>query len=467
MTHEERDARRADDMAREVTLDQLRRELSEAVDVARKYLAAGSDSVRELSDLKSRVATLDSEMAARIKETSERAADAYAKAQAAVEVASELRRHLSRPFMDAGATAEHDAKASEMLQFQLHLNRGLSKDTFVYEPEKAVPIPVYRNICRKMMMIGVQTPQEFRAKLSSAERTVYEATMLDSGFFVPQVLGMMEDCTTECAYLLDLYEQITVSRQTFSWPRVEDVGNLGDYHPVPACDFPDGQAGAVSTANGRTYDFRGTFCFDRAHLNEAQFDLLDFMIRTAQRSYRIKRDAALMTGDGIDRPLGWMSANCFPKEQFGTGNPTAKDIRQFLTMVPRKYGPVTAIMHPRMLAYIMSMTNADGLFLFQPGQMMVDIVDGQTRDGVRVSECLPDPTAGGTLGSTTAPFVGGSFLMAAGNWPMAYAAVTQMPLQFQQHIGRSSMACVVYQFMAKDGGFVKCCDAARILQVAP
>ena len=464
MTDLEREARRADDESRELTLDQLRSELATAVSVAKKHISAGAENLRELEDLKSRVAQRDDELGRRIQEASERAADAYAKAQAAIEAAAEIRRHINRPIMDAASTEDHDRKANEIIQLQIHLNKGLQAETFEYRPEESFPISVYRNICRKMMLVGgPKTKREFEAGLTSQERRVYEASMLDSGFFVPQALGMVEDCNTECAYLLDLYAQISVNLHNYTYPRIEDYGSLGDYNCSTACDFPEGLAPNMATASGRVYDFRGTFCFDRAHLSEARVDLLDFMIRAAQRSHRIKRNEALINGDGIDRPKGWLRADCFQRLSFPETNAPARNVRYFLSLVTRKYGPVTAVMHPRMYAYLMAQTSQDGQFLFRPGDLMLDIVDGQNTMGIRLSECMPDPTANGTLGSTANPFANGAILMAAGTWSEAYAAVTHTPLQFQQHIGRSSMACVVYQFLAKEGGFVKCCDAVSLL----
>ena len=79
------------------------------------------------------------------------------------------------------------------------------------------------------------------------------------------------------------------------------------------------------------------------------------MFRAAARSYRINRNRALMVGDGINQPLGWLHANCFTKlatsvlRQFNH-----VDFRLFFASSPVEYGPVTAVMHQNTFAYLAS-----------------------------------------------------------------------------------------------------------------
>jgi hypothetical protein len=118
-------------------------------------------------------------------------------------------------------------------------------------------------------------------------------------------------------------------------------------------------------------------------------------------------------------------------------------------------------MHQNVFAYFASMVDNTGRFIFGDGLMGFSPND--VRDSIRISNCLPDATAGGTLGSADDPFVAGDFILAAGVWERAYAAVNHRPMFMEQYEGGSSAWCVKYQFGAKDGGFVACCPAARTL----
>ncbi len=120
-------------------------------------------------------------------------------------------------------------------------------------------------------------------------------------------------------------------------------------------------------------------------------------------------------------------------------------------------------MHQNVFAYLASAVDNNGRFIFGDGDMLFS--PDRVRDAIRISNCLPDATEGGTLGDVAAPFVPGSFLVAAGNWEMAYKSVSRKAMSMEQFEGGSTMWCVKYMFGAEDGGFVGCCLAARTLVV--
>jgi hypothetical protein len=279
---------------------------------------------------------------------------------------------------------------------------------------------------------------------------------------MPEMLGMEVDCNIECASLLDLYERVSVSRSTFMYPHVEDYGNIGKYDCDAKCDAEYGPEGNISWKNGNTFDFRGAFCFNRDTLREANYDLMGFMMRAIARSYRINRNRASITGDGQVEPIGWLKADVFTKIKAPAANPTHQDLRQFLASAPVEYGDITSVMHQNVFAYFASMVDSNGRFLFGDGLM--GFSPSNVSDRIRISNCLPDPTVGGTKGSAAAPFASGAFIMAAGVWPRAYATVDHRPMFMEQHVGGSSAWCVQYQFGAKDGGFIACAPAARTFQ---
>lgn len=366
---------------------------------------------------------------------------------------------------------ENDRKAAIELQRRAHIFKHGDDDGFKEDTDNLVDAATYRSVCKKLSLVGVETKARIVASFSEAERKAFDMASLDVAFFSPEMLGLEIDCNIECWSLLDLYGQETVSRSTFMYPKVESYGDIGSYDCDAKCDAELGPEGNIRYLQGKTYDFRGVFCFQRKVLSEANYDLLGFMIRAAQRSHRIKRNQALITGDGLNEPLGWLTADCFTKIATPQRGPVGEEIpsfnhqdyRRFISSAPVEYGSVVATMHQNVFAYLASAVDNNGRFIFGDGDMLFS--PDRVRDAIRISNCLPDATEGGTLGDVAAPFVPGSFLVAAGNWEMAYKSVSRKAMSMEQFEGGSTMWCVKYMFGAEDGGFVGCCPAARTLVV--
>lgn len=356
-----------------------------------------------------------------------------------------------------------DREAAIALQKQIFLSKGGSEEEFVEDTDKLVDAKTYRSVAKKMMQGGLLTKAEITKSFNDAERKAFEASGMDSAFFSPQMLGLEVDCNIECASMVDLYNQVSVTRSTFNYPKVIDYGAIGSYDCDATCDAELGPEGNITYGNGKTYDFRGAFCFQKKVLQEANYDLLAFMFRSAQRSYRINRNRALITGDGKNEPMGWLRSGSFTALKTAGLKFNHQDFRRFVASAPVEYGPVVATMHQNMFAYLASSLDNEGRFIFGDGMMTFSPDDVTER--IRISNCLPDATDDGAAGNVASPFTAGDFLVAAGNWNMAYSAVNKAPLTMEQYIGGSTKWCVKYQFSAEDGGFVMCPSAARTLVV--
>lgn len=376
-----------------------------------------------------------------------------------------IKKDIDQPVHKGGKDLEEsDRKAAVELQKRAFMFKGGDEFDFRPDMDNLVKAADYRSACRKLVSRGgIDDKQTIIKSFSDAERKAFDAASLDAGFFMPEMLGIEVDCEIECAELLDLYAQVSVTRTNFMFPHVQSYGDIGSYQCDAKCDAELGPEGNITYKNGKTFDFRGVFCFQRKVLQEANYDLLGFMFRAAARSHRINRNRSLITGDGINEPLGWVTGDCFTK--IGTtGLQFNHQIwRRFLASAPVEYGPVVATMHQNVFAYLASAVDTNGRFIFGDGLMTFSPDD--VRERIRISNCLPDATAGGTRGNEANPFVAGDFIAAAGNWAMAYASVSKRPMFMEQFIGGSSAWCVKYQFGAEDGGFVMCCPAARTLVV--
>lgn len=408
----------------------------------------------------------NAELKAAVEKHSKEYADLVTRQQALQQALDQVKKELDAPIVKGGRDlADSDTRAAIELQRRAYLHKGGDPDEFAPDMENLVPATLYRQAVKMLMKVGIESKQKIVRAMPEPVLKAFEASSLDSALFSPELLGIELNCIVECAELLDLYNSANVGKSTFMYPQVINYGAIGKYDCDAKCDAEYGPEGNITYKSGEVSDYRGVFCFQRKVLAEANYDLLNFMYNAAARSHRINRNTALMVGKGVNEPLGWLSANCYPTRSSAATEPTHVEIRQFLASVPVEYGAVTAVMHQNMFAYLVAKTDAVGRFLFGDG--MLSYTPNDVRESIRISNCLPDPTADLTLGSTTDPFVTGSFLMAAGAWKQAYYAVNKRPLWIEQWEGKSTAWCVAYSFGAEDGGFVACCNAARIFKAGP
>lgn len=445
-------------------LEALQKELGDVTGLLTKSKEDMDKQYKDLSTHYDGVKTDNAELKKQVEKHAAEYAEMVTKHQALQAGLDTLKKELDAPIFKGGKDLEDaDHKAAIELQRRSFLFKGGSEDEFVADETKLVVAKDYRSAARKLAKAGIETKESIIKTFSDAERKAFQAADLDAAFFSPEMLGIEVDCNIVCAELLDLYAPVTVSRTNFMFPHVLDYGAIGQYDCDAKCDAELGPEGNITYKNGKTFDFRGVFCFQRKVLAEANYDLLGFMFRAAARSYRINRNRALITGDGINEPLGWLTGDCFTKVATPAAAFNHQVWRRFLSSAPVEYGDIVATMHQNVFAYLASAVDANGRFIFGDGDMAY--APGKDNARIRISNCLPDPTDGGTLGDTDNPFTAGDFIAAAGNWNMAYAAVSKKPMFMEQFIGGSSAWCVKYQFGAEDGGFTMCCPAARTLVV--
>lgn len=454
-----------DDKQKEAGLEVLTKELTTANDNLKKAHTDFSETNKALQELKDRVdkSDIDALDQGKLKEMGDNLAQSLAEFKNMEAAIEQIKKDMAQPIYGSKSDLkDNDREKAIELQKRIHVEKGGTADDFKADLDNLVDPSMMRAAARKMMKIGLETKSDVLRSLTTEERKAFDAASLDTAFFMPELLGMEVDCEIECAQIWDLYAQENVTRSNFMYPHVLSYGDIGKYDCDAKCDAEFGPEGNIQWRQGRTFDFRGVFCFQRDVLREANYDLLGFMFRAAARSYRINRNDAMIRGDGVNEPLGWLKANAFPTIAAPFFNPNHQDLRQFLSSAPVEYGSTTSVMHQNVFAYYAAMVDNNGRFIFGDGLMGYG--PENVVDDIRISNCLPDPTENGTKGSQDSPFDAGAFIMATGVWDMAYAAVTQRPMFMEQFVGGSTAWCVQYQFGAKDGGFVACSEAARILQ---
>jgi hypothetical protein len=455
----------ADTKTAEALLAPLTTEMGNIVTALEKSKKEAETKFTDLTNHYSGVKSTTDELKATVLKHAADYAEQIKQIQMLEQALNQVKKEMDAPIIKGGKDLEtSDREAGIELQRRAFLFKGGSEWDFKPDLDNLVDAKEYRGAVRKLMQVGIESRDKIKRTFTEPERKAFEASSLDSAMFSPEMLGIELNCIVECAELLDLYNSVTVGKSQFMYPQVMDYGAIGKYDCDAKCDAEYGPEGNITFKNGSVSDFRGVFCFQRKTLAEANYDLLNFMYNAAARSYRINRNRATMVGDGINEPLGWLTADCFTKRSTKTTSFNHIDFRTFHGAVPVEYGEVTTVMHQNTFAYLAAMTDNNGRFLFGDGLMTYNPSD--TRERIRISNCLPDPTANLTLGGAT-PMITGSFIAATGAWKQAYYVVNKRPLWIEQWEGKSTAWCVAYSFGAEDGGFVACCPAVSILTVGP
>jgi len=456
----------ADTKTAEALLAGLTTEMSGIVTALEKSKTDAEKQYTELNNHFGGVKATTDELKATVLKHAAEYAEMITKQQMLTQALDQVKKELNAPIVLGGKDLEtSDREAAIELQRRAFLFKGGDIDEFNPNLDNLVDAKQYRSAVRKLMKVGIESRDKIRRAFTAEETKAFEASSLDSALFSPEMLGIELNCIVECAELLDLYNSVSVSKSTFMYPMVTDYGAIGKYDCDAKCDAEYGPEGNITFKSGNVSDFRGVFCFQRKVLAEANYDLLNFMYNAAARSHRINRNRATMVGDGVNEPLGWLTNGCFPTRSTPSNLPTHVDFRLYQGGVPLEYGETTTVMHQNTFAYFAAMVDANGRFLFGDGLMTYSPND--VRERIRISNCLPDPTANLTLGTEAAPMVTGSFISATGAWKSAYYTVSKRPLWIEQWEGKSTAWCVAYSFGAEDGGFVACCPAASILTVGP
>jgi HK97 family phage major capsid protein len=453
----------------EKSFEAMRTDLDQLIGLAADAKKAQEQQWKDLSTHYSGLKASNDELNGQVKKHTDEYVAITKKLATLEEGVDVMKRELDSPIFKGGKELEDsDRKAAIEIQRRNYLQKGGDIDSFREDLGNLVDAKAYRSAARKLQKAGLETVDTIRRSFTAAEQKAFDMSGLDTGFFVPQMLGIEINCLPECWYIMDLYQHVSVTRRTFMYPRINDWGAMGSYECDAACDTNPGPEGNITFNNGQIYSFRGMFCMQKAVLQEANYDLFGFMIRSAERSLRINENAAMITGDGVNKPLGWMTQTAAGKgfQQFKTSTPgqfNPQDFRSFFMSHPVEFGKAVAVMHQNVFSYLASSVNSQGDFIFGRGDMIFG--PDKVLDLIRISNCLPDATAARTKGNASAPFTAGDFLMAVGNWERAYAVAEKTPLNFQLYVGGSSKWCSKWQFDAENTGFMTCAPAARVLTV--
>jgi HK97 family phage major capsid protein len=397
--------------------------------------------------------------------------DAATKHQDLTLAVNDLKKQLDNPLY--GDKGEYDdACRKAAIDHERTLFLATNTDRTAFFDEKKVDLKRYQvtGSAHKKLMLATDenSYRELHRKLSEDERKGLSMSQIDGHFLIPEVQQIIRDCFLEPVGLFDLYDTFNVGKMSFVYPFIKDHTNMGGYICSDDCGTIQAAGMNLQFRNEQVYDWRGTFCVTTKLLAEAAIDILAIMAREMALSKRMTSNQAWISGDGVNQPKGWLTANTFPIIDTSlAGSFNAADVRSFFYRVPPEFGNIQAVMHPNTLAVLMAMTNAYGEFLFGEGMLFAEPSSLDSK--VRLSRYMPEinwtvtPGSNTTAAAITAP--SGSLVAAAANWKKAYMVPTLMPMTMRQGFMIQGPWCAQYHFWAQDGGAPVCGEAGRVLQI--
>lgn len=443
-------------------------------DIESAFKAAQSETETKFTEVKA--ASADKKALDDLSETVTKGfADALAKTQDLGLAVNELKKQLDSPLY--GTTRQvDDAERKAAIDHERTMFFAKNEDPGTAFDEKMVDLARYRNLksaTRKLILASDDLDYQHRySKLSKDEQKSLSMSQIDGNYFLPEVQNIIRDCFLEPVGLFDLYDTFTVGKMSFMYPFVGDHTKLGGYICSDDCGTITAAGINLQYKHAQVYDWRGTFCVTTRVLSDSAIDILALMAREMALSKRMTSNEAWINGDGVKQPKGWLNGNLFPViETSQPGMLTAADLRGFFYRVPPEYGNVVVVMNPDTLALVMSMTAADGRFLFGHGPgndaLFPDLASLSSR--VRLTRYMPNIPWTVTPGTATAPAQvaapAGSLVAAAANWQKAYMVPTLMPMMMRQGYMIQGPWCAQYHFWAQDGGAPLCGEAGRVLVI--
>lgn len=191
-------------------------------------------------------------------------------------------------------------------------------------------------------------------------------------------------------------------------------------------------------------------------LADAAFDIEGWIFRKAATGFRNTINQAIVGGDGINKPMGFLNPAsgiiaCETGERTPAGQISWQDLVALKYEVPPQWlGAGTYFMNSRTLALLLTMSDATGrpiLMQLPTGLPALTIAGSPIQLVTQMPDVLP--------GSTPVAF---------GSWKDGYMLVTRSGLTMRPDPFTAGF-CTLYRFEARVGGAVTCGNAIRLLRV--
>jgi HK97 family phage major capsid protein len=279
-------------------------------------------------------------------------------------------------------------------------------------------------------------------------------------FLTPEMSGRVISCIHDPTDVAGLMGQATTSTGSLKFfidnQRMQIAGWACDASCFSNNPQPDLQEG-LGEMEIKTESLRFIVCAGNDLLQDAQFNIENWILQKASQGFRDAINNAIIAGDGLGKPLGILNPNsgipiCDTSPATQPGQFTWQDLVMLKFEIPSRWHEgASFFMNQRTFALLLTMSDASSRPLFGqlpsglPGYMFAG-------SPIQIVSQMPDVAPGATP-------------IAFGNWKSAYIVVTRSGTMMRTDPFTAGW-CTLFLFEARIGGSVACPNAARLLRIS-
>ena len=373
----------------------------------------------------------------------------------------ELYRRIGRPGGDLGnLPPEADraaARALLELKHFLHVTKRDEQRPFVCTEDQITEAMAYHRA------FGALLRSNDTSALSIEHRKALSSFSFGTnGFILPPTMSdRIISCVLDPTDVTSLFDNVAIANGSIKF--LIDNGNIDIANW--ACDsscFANNPTGYdLSSMLGeleiKVEALRYIACATSDLLEDSGFNVENWLMGKVSRAMRATVSAAVMTGDGIGKPMGILRPSssipiCETSDNTPAGTFTWQDLVMLRFQVPMQFWSADSayLMNQNTAGLMMTISDAAGRPIML--QNMQDPLQFTLLGSpVRIASQMPDVAPGATP-------------VAFGNWKLAYTIANRKAVTMLQD-PYSSGWCRLFKFETRIGGAVTCANAARLLRV--
>ena len=418
---------------------------TDAFDELRKDIASGSKSVGEVQ--------------AKIERISTDQAGVVTKLQSLEETLNVLSKKINRPGSDNDSEpGDTRAQAIGLLEAK-HYSKVTKQDPdhpFKYTEDQVTEAQFAIKALHSLMHSThiSNLPHDQQKALSSFNLGA-------SGFILaPEMSATVLSCLVDDTDLSGLMQNLTISGPSVKFMVDNEVWDIAAWACETQCfaNNPTQQIGeGLGEIEVKPESLRYIVCASRDLLDDASVNIEQWLFGKVNRAFRSTISNAIVSGDGVGKPLGFMNPAagipiCDTSDNTPAGQLTWQDLVLLKWQVPLQFqaGGGQYLMNQNTFGQVLTLSDASGrpIMVASPTQNGQYLISGS---GVTIATQMPNVEPGSTP-------------VAYGNWKQAYMVVNRKAVTMQQD-PYSAGFCILFKFEARIGGAIICPLAARLLRI--
>jgi|GEM_PF-2201479 len=386
------------------------------------------------------------------------------KAQTLEESLNEVRRRTFRPGQETELSDDANRKAAIgllQLKHELKITKKDPDHPFAPTEEQITEA----GIAVKALTALINTTDA--SNLSSDYRKALSAFNFGSNGFIlaPEMSARVLSCLVDETDVTGIMANMTISGPSVRFM----IDNVRIDYAAWACEtscFANNPQPNLTEGLGemeiKPETLRYIVCSTRDILEDASINIESWMLNKVNQAFRRTISAAIMTGDGVGKPIGILNPNagiqvCDTSPATPLDTFTWQDLVALKWQVPMQYhsgagGGARYLLNQNTFGLLLTMSDASGRpMLVQFPQNTPSTPFLLNGSPVQIVTQMPDPAPG------TTP-------VAFGAWNEVYMIVNRKAVTLQVD-PYSAGFCILHKWEARIGGGIICPSAARLLRI--